>query len=373
MILTPNEIAYLSASFKGENPLSLFSNITKSPEGNEYKTLSDKGIIVNNAYEAKALDLLMLLTKPEKCSRLIIQNPFFVTEKYTYKTGNRLVLAENNKGAFEISEMADLTQLILSVSEFVSMSKIKTTDITELFSPDELIVLLAVIDIYRKRTLGGYIGSGENEIKLTEEEISAELADGFANGLAKSVINNYKLKRLQIGTLGGLIASLVKKGCIKAGAEIELTPVWAVFAKNFLIPETILLYEMFELDTDGKMMAESTLAITAGIHDIFSLTFDRETFKFETLAAAELIRAVEATLECPSFEKATPSPAQATPTAAPAPAAGGARMAPPPAAVRPAAPAQPGAAQPAADGSWKCKCGTVNKGNFCVNCGSRKS
>lgn len=347
MILTPNEISYLSASFKGQNPLSLFTNITKTPEGNEYKTLSDKGIIVNNAYEAKALDLLMLLTKPEKCSRLIIQNPFCVVEKYTYKIGSRLILAENNNGTFEISEPGDLTQLILSVSEFVSMSKIKTTDITELFSPDELIVLLAVIDIYRKRALGGYIGEGKHEIKLTEEEISAELADGFVNGLAKSVINNYKLKRLEIGTLGGLIASLVKKGCLKAGAEIELTPVWAVFAKNFLIPETMLLYEMFELDADGKMMAESTLAITAGIHDIFSLTFDRETFKFETLAAAELIRAVEATLECPSFEKAVSSPVQA-PVAAPAPA-----------------PAQ-------AAGSWKCRCGAVNKGNFCINCGSRK-
>ncbi len=342
MILAPNEITYLSSSFKGQNPLSLFSNITKAPEGNEYKTLSDKGIIVNNAYEAKALDLLMLLTKPEKCSRLIIRNPFCIVEKYTYRVGERLVLAENNNGNFEISELKDLTKLIISVSEFVSMSKIKTTDIAELFTPDELLALLAIVDIYRKKTLEGYIKAVDTEIKLNEYEISEELANGFANGLARSLSNNYKLNKPQT-ELRGLLKSLAQKGCVKDGEKIELTPVWSVFAKNFLIPETMLLYEMFEIDADGKMMAESTLAVTAGISDIISFTFDRETFKVETLAAAELIRAVEATLECPSFEKEAPAPA-----------------------------APEAALKPAADGSWRCRCGTENKGNFCINCGSRK-
>lgn len=354
MILTPNEISYLASSFRGNNPLSLFSNIKTPQKGDEYKTLSDKGIIVGNAYEPKALDMLTLLSNPEKSSRLIIQNTFYVVEKYSYRVGNRLVIAENKDGAFVISEPDDLTGLIISISEFVSMSKIKTTEITELFTPDELIALFTVIDICRRNVLAGYIRGNDYELNLTESDIAAELSGGFANGLARSVINNYSLKKPPAAELARLLESLSKKGCItlSPGAQIKLTPVWTVFAKNFLIPDTIILCEMFETDADGSMMAESTLTITAGIHDIVSLTFDRDTFKFETPAAMQLIRAIEATLECPSFEKKPPAAASANPT--------------PPAAASPAAPSTPAGA------SWQCRCGTVNKGNFCVNCGLRK-
>lgn len=365
MKLTPNEISYLSASFRGQNPLSLFSNITKAPDGSEYKSLSEKGIIVNNAYEAKALDILLLLTKPEKCSRLVIQNPFFVAEKYTYKIGERLIVVENDSGAFNVSEPEDLTNLIVEISKFVSMSSIQTADITELFTPDELLVLLAIFDIYRKKTLAGYIEGKTPEIKVWGSEISSELANGFVNGLAKSVLKNYNLKMPGTVALDKLLHSLEAKGCITAGTEMTLTPVYAIFAKNYLIPENVILYEMFELDENGGMMAESTLAITAGIHDIITFTFDKETFKVETPSAANLVRAIEITLECPSFEKEVPAatvpPVTHTATAPAAP-------------MRQTTPQQDTVTyKPAADGSWKCKCGAVNKGNFCVNCGTRKS
>ena len=97
MILTPKEISYLSASFKGQNPLSPFSNITETPDGNEYDSLCEKGIIVNNGYDEKALDMLQRLTNPEMSASLVIQSDFYLVQKFTYKTGDRLILAENQR------------------------------------------------------------------------------------------------------------------------------------------------------------------------------------------------------------------------------------------------------------------------------------
>lgn len=362
MILTPNEISYLSASFVGQNPLSPFSNITGTPDGSEYNSLCEKGIIVNNGYDEKALDVLLQLTKPEIFARLVIQNDFYIVQKYTYRIGDRFILAENYEGALKFSEPANLAGVLIDIHRCVGMSEFSTTDIAGMFSPDELLVFFALIDIHRKNTLAGYFEGEVPEIKIDVNELLNVFSDGFANGLAKTILESYDLEVPEAAELGNILHSLEERGYIEAGTDIKLTQVYEALAKNFLIPENIILHEMLELEDNGNLLLESILAFSAGIHNIISLLFDGENFLLTTPSAARLAASILVTLECLPFKKEKEEPEAAAAQAA-----------------APAAPMQTAAAQqntvtnqPAADGSWKCSCGAVNDSNFCVNCGSKR-
>jgi len=362
MILTPKEISYLSASFAGQNPLSPFSNITETPDGSEYNSLCEKGIIVNNGYEEKALDILLQLTKPEIFARLVIKSDFYVVQKYTYRIGDRLILAENYEGALKISEPDDFVDLTIDIHQCLGMSEVSTTDIVGLFTPDELFAFFAIIDLYRKNTLVGYIEGKNPEIKIGESEIINTYSEEFANGIAKIILANYNMKAPSAAELGNALNSLAERGYIETGTGIKLTQVYEILARNFLILENVVLHEMLELDENGDALTESSLVLTAGIRDIISLLFDGDNFLLTTPSAAELARSIFITLSCLPFKKEKEEPEAAAAQAA-----------------APAAPMQTAAAQqntvtnqPAADGSWKCSCGAVNDSNFCVNCGSKR-
>lgn len=368
MILTLNEISYLSASFKGENPLSPFSNITVTPDGSEYNTLCEKGIIVNDAYEEKALDILLQLKKPEMSASLIIKNDFYLVQKNTYRIGERLILAENSEGAFKISEPKELTDVLIDIRQCLGMSEMIPTNVSGIFTPDELLVFFALVDIYRKNTLVGYVEGEIPEIKIGESDILNTFSDGYANGLAKTILESYSLKVPDAAELGNVLNSLKERGYIEVGTDIKLTQVYEVFARNFLIPENVILHEMLEVDKNGDLLAESSMALSAGIHDIVSLIFDGENFLLTTPSAAELARSILITLSCLPFKKEEEKEESEKPEAAASPAVPDAAA---PAAQHQTVTAQPAAAQPAG-GSWKCSCGNVNDGNFCIICGSKR-
>ncbi|NLZ37185.1 MAG: hypothetical protein GX897_06885 [Clostridiales bacterium] len=368
MILTPKEISYLSASFKGQNPLSPFSNITETPDGNEYDSLCEKGIIVNNGYDEKALDMLQRLTNPEMSASLVIQSDFYLVQKFTYKTGDRLILAENQKGALKFSESENFADVLTDIYKCVGMSDLPTAHIAGVFTPEELLVFFALVDIYRKNTLAGYVEGENPEIKIGESDILNTFSDGYANGLAKTILESYNLKVPDAAELGNVLNPLKERGYIETETDIKLTQVYEIFARNFLIPKKYILHEMLELGENGNILAESSMALSAGIHDIVSLIFDGENFLLTTPSAAELARSILITLSCLPFKKEEEKEEPEKPEAAASPAAPDAAA---PEAQHQTVTAQPAPAQPA-DGSWKCSCGNVNDGNFCIICGSKR-
>ena len=181
--LKKNEIKYLSQSFASRSTLSVFANIDAEIDGSEYQSLVDKGVIVGNAYSKEALEILTLLTNPERSSRFLAQTPNYIVEKYTYKTGDKMILSENHEGELDFSLIKDTTLLSSKFTETFGVSAFTTTELEEVFTPAEMTVFFALADLTRKACLSKYadISSGSNG--HSEDEVAAEIKGDYKNGL----------------------------------------------------------------------------------------------------------------------------------------------------------------------------------------------
>lgn len=349
MRLSKKEIKYLSASFQNSTNLSLFKNIEADVDGTEYKSLVEKGIIVGNAYETKALEILMLLSSVVRSSRFIVQNPFFIVEKYTYSAGDKLILAENYEGELEFSYLEDINEISIKLSEIFGMSKIVNTEINEVFTPDEMVVLYSVIDMVRIAALKNYAGDDNKKFNFSEEEITGQLNSDYKNGFAQVFTSNYNYIIPDNLKISGILDSLANKGAIKKESEYSLEGEYLKFANNFLIIESISMYESFEIQSDGEIAAVAKLAISSGIHDIVAMYFDGEMVDFSTVSAKQLLFNIEDFMKCPEFEKKSEKQADEP--------------------LAEVANQQPKAVTKSGD--WVCqKCGKQNSGKFCAGCGT---
>ena len=194
MNLTAKEIAFLAPSFTQTTPLGLFSNIKVETDGTEYDKLVQKGIIKGGGYDPEALEILLQIASPKRCARLVTKNAFFILEKYTYWNDGKLVLAENKGGEFVFRKITDFHDMSIGLSEIFSMSSIKTAEVSVVLPDAEMLVLLAVMDIYRRNTLLDYTGDAKPVMAISQKEILEEAAKGFKNGLVKIITNNYNYR-----------------------------------------------------------------------------------------------------------------------------------------------------------------------------------
>ena len=130
MHLTPTEITFLADSFAKTNPMSPFVNNKKELTGTEAQTLEEKGIFSGGKLTEEAARLLLPLSAPERCARMIVQKPFAMLEKYTYSSAEKLTLAESNGNGLVITPLEGDTQPVLDVmDDFLSGASIKNVDL----------------------------------------------------------------------------------------------------------------------------------------------------------------------------------------------------------------------------------------------------
>ena len=358
MNLTAKEIAFLAPSFTQTTPLSLFSNIKVETDGTEYDKLVQKGIIKGSGYDPQALEILLQIASPKRCARLVTKNAFFILEKYTYWNDGKLVLAENKGGEFVFRKITDFHDMSIGLSEIFSMSSIKTAEVSVVLPDAEMLVLLAVMDIYRKNTLLDYAGDAKPVMAISQKEVLEEAAKGFKNGLVKIITNNYNYRMPDARDIPGLLERLAEQKCLTMDGGYRLAADYELLAKNFLIPDTVVQYDALEVMPNGDVPLDGGLSVTAGIHDIITFAFNKDTIGLYSFSAFQMLTAIEKTLSCPKLmeeEKEIP---------------------PPPVQTAPLPPVQttpspvPAASAPA--GTWQCSCGRVNKGNFCAACGKHR-
>jgi len=367
MKLTKNEIKYLSQSFAAGTPLSVFGNIEAELDGSEYQSLVDKGVIVGNAYSDEALEILTALMSPERSSRFLAQTPNYIVEKYTYKTGDKLILSENYEGELNFSVIEDVTTLSSKFTEVFGVSAFSTTEIKEVFTPAEMTVVLALADIVRKKELASYAALSSQVKAVDFEGIMAEVKGEYKNGLTNMYLSNYRFDPPSQDSVEKALASLEERELVVKKDGYELSEQLKAFAVNFLVIDTIGMYEAFDILESGDTVTLARLVASAGKNDIMTLLYDGEDVQFNTISAIQLLYNIEAVMACPDFTEPEPE-AEPEPEPQPAPAK---ETVPPPPPV--SAPKQEAPAPAADPNNWYCpSCGRSNTGNFCAGCGTKK-
>lgn len=305
MHLTPTEITFLADSFAKTNPMSPFVNNKKELTGTEAQTLEEKGIFSGGKLTEEAARLLLPLSAPERCARMIVQKPFAMLEKYTYSSAEKLTLAESNGNGLVITPLEGDAQPVLDVmDDFLSGASIKNVDLHLTLSASATLMLLACIDLCRSRVMNAYLTGQSVDLHFSQNEVIEQLTSRFINGLVYGLAGNCGVEMPQAETLPGLLAMLEEKGCIQpaeAEGKWQLASDYMLFARNFLLYDSLVLLEAFELTGENRMGASMELVFCAGMYDNISFSMSPEGFEIETLSGADLRARIKETLDCPSF------------------------------------------------------------------------
>ena len=300
MKLSVNEIAFLSEAYREKTPLSIFANIGVRPDGSEKKSLEDKNIYLNGnlSPEAKMFDIA---AKAERCARIAVKDSSCVVEKYVYRKGENRLLVENDAGELLFRMPEGWSDTLSELSEFTGISRIKRGSFEVFLSQEQLMVLLAVIDIVRMNALNSFIADSAGKGPVSYSDIVAHLGNPWKNSLVHMLKKNYNFSAPETGKIKSLLDVLSEKGCLTFEKGLLLQPEYALFAEGFLIPDAVVIMEAFSLDDQGAVISGSALGVCAGIKDIASFIFSPEGVEFSSISGMQLMQMVENFLNCPDI------------------------------------------------------------------------
>lgn len=287
MRLTTKEITYLKNLFPKGNKLGLFVNINDTPLGGEKESLEIKGILSGGLLTPEGEKSLTPISAPERCTRLILNDGICMVEKYSYRLGADVVLAENDGGEMLFSSPEDFSDTVMEISEFVGLSSIKSMDFEANLNADEAVVFFAMMDVYRRRAILGYLGEKTEEPPLLEA-VKNQINGPDQNSLVKTLIANYGFEVPSAEKIQPILNKL---------AENNLE----ILSANFLIPESYIMLETFNLGEKEDIYSMGMLCICAGVKNILAVSFLEDGLEILTINGLQLIKIIEDFLGCPKL------------------------------------------------------------------------
>ena len=300
MKLNKKEIVYLAEAFSTENPLSLFSNMKSQLDGTEAATLEEKGVIRGGKLTEEWEAAFEVIRNPERCARLILKDNSLLVEKYAYKTGDKIVLAENEQGEMLVSVPENFNQVIMALSEFTGMSNIASSDMGVFLPIDEALVLLSMMDLCRKNELLSFLDE-KSDGKYSLSDVSNQLGNPAKNSLTKMLKSNYNLDSPKQET-ELILGKLIEKGIVGFNGGYSLLAEYEAAARSFLIPETLVMLEAFQINSEGRVITAGALCVTAGVKTIISFVFAGDEIEISSITGSYLLKIIENFLNCPVLE-----------------------------------------------------------------------
>jgi len=298
MRLTKRELTFLAKTFPQTNTLSLFSNIDAPLQGDEQKTLEEKGVLAGGQQTQEANNLLIAMANPQRCTRIVLKDGTYLIEKYTYKVGESLTLAENSGGEIILSSQQKLDEALFQFSQWVGMSDLKTFNMGTVLTSSELLVLLAMVDIRRKNVLMSYL---DIEVKsfISFGQIRKQLDKPEPNSLTRILAGNYNYSIPKIEDTKGILDQLAAKKIVAFSTGYSLIDQYEEFAKNFLIPQTVVMLETFNLTEKTEIAGAGVLCVCAGMREIMSIVFREGVAEIASISGRQLLKMIENFMNCP--------------------------------------------------------------------------
>lgn len=302
MKLSINEAAYLADKISDKTELGLFANIKAGQKGDEAQTLEQKNIYSNGEFSEEAAKILGITAAADKFARAVLKDSFCVIEKFVYKKGSEAVLVENDGGDLLFSMPDNWADVLAEFSEFTGISRLKSASFEILLPGDELMTLLAIIDINRRNALNEYMGSENGPKSVSRNEVLNQLAHPGSNSLVKMFMNNYNFPSPEAARLDTLLQAITDKSCVaRTENGYSLNDEYNIFASRFLIPDTAVVMETLALDTQGNIATAAGLGLCAGIQDIALFMFTAEGTEFSSISGMQLMHALNSFLNCPDL------------------------------------------------------------------------
>jgi len=304
MELKLNELAYIGKLFDKITDISLFRHIVKPLEGDEAKNLEDMNVIKRGKLTEPINQIFEVIAGAQRASRLIINMPDVVMEKSVYTKDGTKVLVENKGGKADISILdQEMDRIRFEISEHLGMSMQQHSTFNAIFSADELLMILSIVDWVRRESMLSYISYKESD-PLTENALADYLNAPMNNGLLELIKKTFDLghEKYSIEDLRGYLSNFAERNLLSVNdREISLNRELMDFSLNFCIIESQVLMEAFQMNTEGNIKVASVLSLTAGVKDLVAFTPTDEGIEMDVISSSTLINWIESYLKCPEL------------------------------------------------------------------------
>lgn len=307
MRLDKKELAFLAQTFANPNPLSLFSSMDGAAalKGDAHHTLEKKGVLAGGKLTQEAGKLLGAAENPQRCTRLVLKDGSYFIEKYAYKSGDAYTLAENDGGEVLLSPHEKLDDALFQLSQWTGMSDLKTFDLNTVLSADELLVLLAIVDIRRADVLLAYLGK-ETKKEISFAQIRQQLDQPEPGSLTRILTGNYHYSVPKIEDTKAILDQLANKKMVIFNGGYALHGSYEEFAEKFLLPQTVVMLETFNLTEKNGIAGAGVLCVCAGMREIVSIVFKEGAAEFASISGRQLLKMAEDFLNCPDVGRPLP-------------------------------------------------------------------
>lgn len=298
MRLTKNELSYLGKMYQKTNLLALFSSVNAALQGDEKKTLEEKGVLIGGKPTQEAQKLLDVAAEPQRCTRLVLKDGSYFIEKYAYKTKDGYALAENDGGEVLFSSQQQLPEVLFQLSQWVGISDFRTFDLEATLPNDELLVFLAMADIRRENELLSYLGK-ETENIISLARIQAQMEGPKKGGLTSILTGHYNYSAPKEEDTKRILERMTAKKITALQTGYSLVGSYEEFARNFLIPQAVVMLEAFNLTEKNEIAGAGVLCVWAGMREIISLVFREGEVELASISGRQLLKMMEDFLNCP--------------------------------------------------------------------------
>jgi len=163
---------------------------------------------------------------------------------------------------------------------------------------DELLVFLAMADIRRENELLSYLGKETgNTISFTQ--IRGQLEKPKPGSLTSILTGHYNYSIPEAEDTKKILDRLTAKKITAFHTGYSFADSYEEFARNFLIPQAVVMLETFNLTEKNEVAGAGVLCIWAGMREIISIVFREDAVQIASISGRQLLKMMEDFLNCP--------------------------------------------------------------------------
>lgn len=300
---------YLIDDSIGEkNDLSVLNNYGSKELAEEDKEFFQENNIINNDGNIMDREIFDVLAKPSALAKFMLTggtNKFEYTISYD-KNKHKNIAFTKTPDYYMIDDETKRKDITDMVGDFVGKTKLKSISIKQKFSPEEAIVIAAMIDLERRTILRAFV----DELPYTNNKYGVNMTWRMVHGSSKSIQwlvycisevigEDISLKQDQVKEV---LDQLKEKGIVSEQyGQYQLSDELSQLANRMIIINNIMTLETMGNNSEEELISAGFTCIQSGVHDILLLDYDGSEVLFETVSSELLLEYIDKFLKLDNF------------------------------------------------------------------------
>lgn len=262
------------------------------------------------------------LARADAFTRIYLSTPTNVMEYIAYFSPDGMITGVTNDGGKQVVTSPSQGDAILEgIRQIIGDSVYRSVPFTANLTPQETLVLAALIDLQRKEMLLKTAeGTVAQKIAGTPAAVAAMLARpaGSLQWFSSAFADLFPMKIPTTIQIPALLQALAAKGQVVAsGSAYTLPDETVILCRGHLLPTKVLTLTSGHADAAGKVTIAGFSCFISGIHDMLTVDANGDEVAMETASGAGVLEYLHAFLtDRAVLEKIGPSGQQVPKAAA---------------------------------------------------------